>query len=62
MRKACSQMNCLCQAMTTSTAVKLKKGQPWCAAFVSWVFAKAGYTAPRTGWSPALFNTQEILP
>src|SRR5690606_12643905 len=27
----------------------------WCAAFVSWVFAKAGYAAPRTAWSPALF-------
>jgi len=38
--------------------VKLKKGQPWCAAFLSWVFAKAGYSAPRTGWSPALFNSR----
>lgn len=48
------------------TVVKLKKGQPWCAAFVSWVFARAGYVQPRTGWSPSLFNkqvnTQEILP
>lgn len=35
--------------------VNLKKGNPWCAAFVSWVFAKAGYAAPRTAWSPALF-------
>lgn len=36
--------------------VGLKKGQPWCAAFVSWVFKQCGYTQPRTGWSPALFN------
>lgn len=47
-------------------SAKLKKGQPWCAAFISWVFAKAGYVEPRTGWSPALFNntvnTREILP
>jgi hypothetical protein len=34
---------------------KLKKGNPWCAAFVSWVFAKVGFTKPRTAWSPDLF-------
>lgn len=33
----------------------LKEGQPWCAAFVSWVFAKAGYAQPLTAWSPSLF-------
>lgn len=32
-----------------------KKGAPWCAAFVSWVFGQAGYGQPRTAWSPALF-------
>ena len=36
-------------------SVGLPVGQPWCAAFISWVFAEAGYSAPRTGWSPALF-------
>lgn len=44
----------------------LKKGNPWCAAFISWVFAQAGYPAPRTAWSPALFTakvkTKEIKP
>ena len=35
--------------------VGLKKGEPWCAAFLSWVFKQAGYAQPRTGWSPALF-------
>jgi hypothetical protein len=48
------------------SVVKLKKGQPWCAAFISWIFARAAYPAPRTGWSPALFNrrvnTSEALP
>lgn len=48
------------------SAVKLKKGQPWFAAFVSWIFDRAGYPAPRTGWSPAMFNsrvnTREALP
>lgn len=33
----------------------LKEGNPWCAAFVSWVYAKAGYPVPKTAWSPALF-------
>lgn len=33
----------------------LPKGNPWCAAFVSWVFKQAGYERPRTAWSPALF-------
>ncbi len=27
----------------------------WCAAFVSWCFGQAGYTQPKTAWSPALF-------
>jgi hypothetical protein len=35
--------------------VHLQKGSPWCAAFVSWVFWKAGFPEPRTGWSPDLF-------
>ncbi|MCY1529195.1 hypothetical protein D9M68_643280 [compost metagenome] len=33
----------------------LPKGNPWCVAFISWVFAKAGYAQPRTAWSPSLF-------
>lgn len=41
-------------------AVGLKSGDPWCAAFVSWVFFKAGYPKPRTGWSPALFPLARI--
>lgn len=36
-------------------AVGMVKGQPYCAAFVSWVFKKAGYRKPRSAWSPALF-------
>jgi hypothetical protein len=35
--------------------VHLQKGSPWCAAFISWVFWKAGYPEPRSGWSPDLF-------
>ncbi|WP_256003560.1 peptidoglycan-binding protein [Pedobacter deserti] len=35
--------------------VGLGKGSPWCAAYVSWVFAEAGFAHPRTAWTPALF-------
>ncbi|MHA4896275.1 C40 family peptidase [Pedobacter sp. PWIIR3] len=42
-------------------AVDLKKGQPYCAAFISWVFQQAGYAAPRTGWSPNLFPTSKLV-
>lgn len=46
--------------------VKLHKGQPWCAGFISWVFVQAGYAKPRSGWSPDLFPksrlTKSVLP
>lgn len=41
--------------------VGLKKGNPYCAAYVSYVFGQAGYIAPRTGWSPALFPASRQL-
>ncbi|MGF1926306.1 MAG: peptidoglycan-binding protein [Bacteroidia bacterium] len=43
---------------------KLPKGNPYCAAFVSWVYHKAGYAQPRTPWSPALFPLarQTLMP
>jgi len=40
--------------------VGLPKGNPWCAAFVSWVYGQAGYKQPRTAWSPALFPKEKI--
>nr|WP_307866714.1 peptidoglycan-binding protein [Pedobacter sp. ASV19] len=43
------------------SCVGLKRGAPYCAAFVSWVFMEAGYGAPRTGWSPALFPARRIV-
>lgn len=42
-------------------SVGLKKGQPYCAAFVSWVFKQAGYSAPRSGWSPSLFPNLRLV-
>ncbi|RZK39752.1 MAG: peptidoglycan-binding protein [Pedobacter sp.] len=35
--------------------VGLAPGAKWCAAFVSWVYGKAGYVEPRNAWSPSLF-------
>lgn len=33
----------------------IKVPAPYCAAWVSWCFWKAGYPEPRTAWSPSLF-------
>ena len=41
--------------------VNLKKGDPWCAAFVCWVFDQAGVRNPRTGWSPGLFPVGKMI-
>jgi len=41
--------------------VELHRGDPWCAAFVSFVFRQAGYAAPRTGWSPGLFPNRVLV-
>lgn len=39
----------------------LKKGDPWCAAFVCWVYGRAGVPNPRSGWSPALFPASKVI-
>lgn len=38
-----------------------RKGEPWCASFVSWVFGQAGFKQPRTAWSPALFPYSRMV-
>lgn len=40
--------------------VHLKKGQPWCSAYVSWLFAQVGLAQPRSGWSPDLFPASRL--
>lgn len=35
--------------------VGLSHREPYCAAFVCWVYAQAGFNQPRSGWSPDLF-------
>lgn len=44
--------------------IGLGKGHAWCAGFLSWVYGKAGFPRPRTGWSPSLFpvNRQVKIP
>ena len=41
--------------------VNLPAGNPWCAAFVCWVFGQAGVGNPRSGWSPALFGEGRVV-
>lgn len=41
--------------------VNLSKGDPWCAAFVCWVFGQAGVGNPKSGWSPDLFPASKII-
>lgn len=38
-----------------------KKGAPWCAAFVSWVFQKANVSAVKSAWSPSWFPAQNTV-
>ena len=40
--------------------VGLKKGDPWCAAFVCWSLGQAGIRNPRSGWSPDLFPARKV--
>lgn len=43
-------------------SVGLRKGAPWCAAFVYYCLSTGGYTeAPRSGWSPAFFRKKDVL-
>lgn len=41
--------------------VNLPKGNPWCAAFVCWVYGQVNVPNPRTGWSPDLFPASRIV-
>ena len=39
----------------------LKKGNPWCAAFVTWVYKTAGVKAIKSGYSPAWFPKDKVI-
>ncbi|MBL1408692.1 CHAP domain-containing protein [Sphingobacterium sp. C459-1T] len=38
----------------------LGSGYAWCASFISWVYAQAGFAQPRNPWSPALFPKARV--
>ena len=40
---------------------KLAKGNPWCAAFVTWTFKTAGVKTVVSGYSPAWFPTSNTI-
>lgn len=42
-------------------AVGLKSGNPWCAAFVRWVFDICGIKSNITGWSPTSYNKNDVI-
>ncbi|RXF70553.1 hypothetical protein [Arcticibacter tournemirensis] len=41
--------------------VGLKKGNPWCAAFVCYCLGKAGIANPRSGYCPTLFPAASVI-
>ncbi len=41
--------------------VNLGRGQPWCAAFICWVYGQAGVENPRSGWTPDLFKEKNVI-
>ncbi|MGX5689464.1 peptidoglycan-binding protein [Arcticibacter tournemirensis] len=41
--------------------VGLKKGDPWCAAFVCYCLGKAGIANPRTGYCPSMFPAAKVV-
>lgn len=41
--------------------VHLKKGNAWCAAFVSWNLSQSGIANPRSGWAPAYFPANRVI-
>ncbi len=41
--------------------VNLGRGQPWCAAFICWVYGQAGVDNPRSGWTPDLFREKNVI-
>jgi hypothetical protein len=41
-------------------SVGLKKGQPWCAAYASWLHIENNIPNPESGWSPAWFTANVV--
>jgi hypothetical protein len=41
-------------------SVGLHAGDPYCAAFISYLFLKGNYKAPKSGWCPDLFPSSRL--
>lgn len=42
-------------------SANLSKGQPWCAAFITWTFKEAGVKAVVSGYSPSWFPNKNVV-
>jgi hypothetical protein len=42
-------------------SVKLSKGNPWCAAFLSWNYQQCSIPNPMSGYSPAWFPSTHVI-
>jgi len=42
-------------------SANLKRGQPWCAAFLTWTFRAAGIKAMVSGYSPNWFPAKKVI-
>lgn len=42
-------------------SVGARRGQPWCAAFVSFIFQRCKVPAPKSAWSPAFFPDNALI-
>lgn len=42
-------------------SVKLSKGNPWCAAFISWNYQQCGIPNPMSGYSPSWFPQSNVI-
>lgn len=40
----------------------LRKGNPWCAAFITWCFEKSGINAIQTAYAPLWFPKAKVVP
>ncbi|EDM37884.1 hypothetical protein PBAL39_15704 [Pedobacter sp. BAL39] len=41
--------------------VSLTGGEPWCAAYISWIYGQGGYVKPRSAWSPDLLPASRLV-
>ena len=41
-------------------SVGLNRPEPWCAAFVCYIYQNEGFSKPRSGWTPDLFPTSRL--